>query len=810
MKQIVINRFFVALFLLCCVAASPAADAQKNTISGFVRDSMTQKPLAYATAELFQHNDLAHAVRSAFTSDQGRYVFTNLDTGRYTVILSHTSFGEKQVTIAVSGGAADAGTALLAPSAATLQGVVVRSRKPLVEQADDKIVFNVENDPTAKTESAIDILRKTPYVSVDGDGNIQVNGQSNFKVLLNGRETAMFAQNVKEALKGFPGAVIVKIEVITTPSAKYDAEGIGGIINIVTKKKVVGYNGSINTYSTNIGSHNLNANVSAKLGKVGVSIYYGAGGGHKIPGTSLMTYVPTDANAAGYSRRTLTGSRNMTNFWNYGNGEVSYEMDSLNTLSLYGNISGGHNRNKYAQDIRMEYPSAPDTVGRYTQDNRNEYPTTSIGADYIRKFSGNKEKEFSIRLNGEFGETNSFLNSLQDNAVSNDRYVQNSSESINKQYTVQSDYVLPLPKGRKLESGVKAILRRASSDFTSRERASASEDFKTNATNTDYFSYDQNVYSAYSTYAIKVNKTTFRLGGRYEYTTLDGSFTSGKTTLSQTYSNLLPNVQVNTKLGKTTLVFSYGQRLQRPSIYNLNPFVNNNDLKNISYGNPDLQPQLIHNLSAQARVTKGKTFIGLTLSTSYSDNMIVQYARMEGSTVVTTSGNIGKEKAVNLSGNVNARINADWSLSVNGNVRWSQVSNRMAASESASGLGGNANLNTTYSMNKRFTIDGYAGFYQSPVTFQSKYPLNVWYGIGAGYKMFGDKLTISAGLANFLQKNRVYKTVTTTPAFQYISRSTLPNRGISLSVSWTFGKLTENVSKKKGVSNDDLLKSPGS
>ena len=124
-----------------------------------------------------------------------------------------------------------------------LKEVVVNSQRPMVEQSDDKIVFNVEDDPTNKTETAIDILRKTPFITVDGEDNIKVNGKSNFKVLLNGRETSMFARNIKEALRGFPGALISKIEVITTPSAKYDGEGIGGLINIITKKKVVGYNG---------------------------------------------------------------------------------------------------------------------------------------------------------------------------------------------------------------------------------------------------------------------------------------------------------------------------------------------------------------------------------------------------------------------------------------------------------------------------------------------------------------------------------------------------------------------------------------
>jgi outer membrane receptor for ferrienterochelin and colicin len=138
-----------------------------------------------------------------------------------------------------------------------LGDVTVTATRPLVEQQDDRLVYNVEDDPSAKSESASDILRKTPYVNVDGDGAIQVNGQSNFRVLLNGRETALFSQNVKEALKGFPGATISRIEVITSPSAKYDAEGVGGIINIITKKKLAGYNGTINSNINSIGNGGL-------------------------------------------------------------------------------------------------------------------------------------------------------------------------------------------------------------------------------------------------------------------------------------------------------------------------------------------------------------------------------------------------------------------------------------------------------------------------------------------------------------------------------------------------------------------------
>ncbi|RYY38651.1 MAG: TonB-dependent receptor [Chitinophagaceae bacterium] len=798
-----------SLFLLVFLIAGCSVFAQQGSITGTLQDSAARKALQYATAELYAAANPSTAIKSAYTNDKGRFTISGLDSGRYILIVSHTGFLERQQEITLGKGEKRELDALqLSAAPKEMAGVVVRARKPLIESSDDKIAYNVAQDPVAKTETAIDILRRTPFVSVDGDGNITVNGQSNFKVLLNGRETAMFAQNVKEALKGFPGALIVKIEVITTPSAKYDAEGVGGIINIVTAKKVVGYNGSLNTYYTSTGWSNANANFSAKYGKLGFTLYYGVNGANKVPGITRNTYSYYGSNPR-FDRRELVGKRVMTNFWNFGNAELNYEIDSLNTVSVYGNVSGGQSSNSFNQVITGSKAGQPDDVSYYHVDTRNEYPTKSVGADYIRKFSSNKEREFSLRFNGEFGNSNSFNDALTDYADPvADRYVINNSEALNRQYTIQSDYVHPMNNNRKFEGGLKAILRRATSDFESLTRATSTEEYKVNPFNTNQFAYNQEVYSAYGTYSFKLNKTTFRLGARFEHTDVNGNFTSGETkVVGQSYSNLLPNIQLSSKIGAVNTTLSFSQRLQRPFIWNLNPFENNSDALNVSRGNPDLQPQLIHSLSLGGRMSKGSTFFGLTLIGTYSDNMIVQYTTVEQGSgkATTTSGNLGKEIGFNLSGNVNARISEKWNVSVNGNVRWAQVQNKLDASTKRSGFGGNANLNSNINWSKRFYSYAYAGYYKNAVTFQTNYALNLWYGIGTGVKLWNDKVNLSVGIANFFQKDRDYITTTEDPAFQVRTVSTLPNRAFSLGLTWNFGKMTENVSKKKGVSNDDLV-----
>ncbi|GAB4092791.1 TonB-dependent receptor [Flaviaesturariibacter terrae] len=800
-------------FLLLALLATLASMSQ-GSITGTIQDSAARKALQYATAELFAVASPAQPLRSAYTNDKGRFTISGLDSGRYLLIVSHTGFVERQVEVTLGKGEKrEVEPFVLAAAPKEMAGVVIKSRKPLIETSDDKIAYNVANDPVAKTETAIDILRRTPFVSVDGDGNITVNGQSNFKVLLNGRETAMFAQNVKEALKGFPGALIVKIEVITSPSAKYDAEGVGGIINIITQKKVVGYNGSVNTYYTSTGWWNANSNFSAKYGKIGFTVYYGSGGGINVPGVNRTVTVPLVADAA-YASRELYGKRRMNNFWNFGNGELNYEIDSLNTVSVYGNVSGGHGRNELNQAGTISYANGtPDFRYQYSVVARNEYPTTSVGADYARKFRNNKEREFSLRFNGEFGNSNSFNDAVTDYPdPATDRYVINNSVAKNKQYTVQSDYVHPMKNNQRVELGVKTILRRASSEFESLARSSSADEYKVNPLNTNEFSYDQQVYSGYGTYSFKWKSTTFRLGARYEHTEVDGRFTSGNTRIRQSYDNLLPNIQVSRKLGAVNLNLNFSQRLQRPYIWNLNPFRNNSDSLFVSYGNPDLQPQLIHSLALGGRMSKGGTFFGLTLTGTYSDNMIVQYSTFDKTSGVTytTSGNVGKEIGINLSGNVNAKISEKWNLSVNGNVRYSRVVNRANPAERSSGYGGNANLNTNYNWSKRFYTYGYWGYFRNAVTYQTSYPFNVWYGIGTGVKLLKDKFNISLGLSNFLEKERDFATVTRTPEFRYESTSRMPMRGFSIGLTWNFGKMTENVSKKKGVSNDDLVGNGGS
>lgn len=777
----------------------------KMKLSGIVSDST--KPLSLVTVRLFKKNTAA-PLATTVSKENGSYQLNKPDSGTYTLSFTHTGFTENQIAITVSSQAADfqVEPVQLARATGVLKEVVVSGQKPLIEQSDDKIVFNVGDDPASKTETAMDILRKTPFVTVDGEDNIKINGKSNFKVLLNGRETSMFARNIKEALRGFPGVLISKIEVITTPSAKYDGEGIGGLINIITKKKIIGYNGTLSSFSrTSDKLNNFSVNGNAKVGSVGLSVFFNSGFTSPQSLYNINTTTPTIQDF--YAKRTLEGNQRSNSNWSFGNAELSWEIDTLNTVSLYTNIDSWSNRTKTDQTITTDFLSSPSTVSYYKLDNKSNNPGVNVGSDYIKRFKNNKDREFSLRFLGEFGKSDSKLNSFQDNPGT-DRYLINNSHAINNQYTIQADNIIPIDKNSKFEGGLKAILRRASSDFQSFIKYTEPEDYKLNTDNTDYFKYSQDVIGLYSMYSLKIKKSSFRIGGRVEFTNVKGDFITSKTQVKNNYFTILPNVQFTNRVSTiTTLVFTYTKRLQRPYIWDLNPFVYDNDSLNISFGNPDLGPQTTHVLSSQVRFSKGNTFAAINIEGSYSNNKILQYSSFDPQTGVTqtTSLNIGKEFQSSLNFNFNTKITPKWSVFINGSLRYITVKNNADASQSNNGFGGNFNFNTSYRFSPKFAVSTYTGLWRDPQTIQITYPFSTWHNVVMNYTVFNGKLNISLRTVNYFQKTWDYKTITKDQNFYNTNSTRQIRRGGVLALTWNFGKLTENVSKKKGVNNDDII-----
>ena len=794
------NLYKSGLFLVACLALFICSSAQESALKGRLVDSASAKPIPDATINFLQPQK---KISRTIVSDKSGAFQTSLLPGPYRVTITHTGFRKKVMQLAVEGQPVDMGSMQLVAMVKSLSEVTVTAARPLVEQKDDRLIYNVEEDPAAKSESASDILRKTPYVNVDGDGAIQVNGQSNFKVLLDGRETALFSQNVKEALKSFPGATIARIEVITSPSAKYDAEGVGGIINIITKKKVAGYNGTINSNITTIGNRSAGMNINLKKGKVGISAAYSLTNNPGLPADLLN--VTTPGQPIAFVRREIVGHRETEMFFHQGNLELSYDLDSTNTLVVYGNMTRIRNEQFNHQNIYTLFSNGSSDTDPYFLENRLAVPTHGFGTDFIRKYKKKPQKELTFRFQALYNTVRNFANSQQE-IGSFDRFILNNSEAFNSEYTLQGDLIEPLNKTTRLETGIKTILRKAHSDFESQVKFDKADPYHIDPANSNRFSYDQNVYSGY----VSLNKTfkavTARIGLRVEHTSVDGDFISTGTVVQQEYTSFIPNILLSRAFSKSmNSNLTYGVRLGRPSINSLNPFVNNSDSLVRSYGNPDLGPQYIHNIAWQIRFFKGSKFISFQTGYNFANNLIIQNPSFDPATGITsiTGANAGQIREFTLGFVSNLPV-GKWNIAVNSTGRLARIRNSLQSSWFNT-FAGNVNANLTYKASPRFTISSNSGYFVPLRTPNNTFPDNYFYGVNFAYKVFKQKLTITANFTNFLEEKRKLTFITENDYFITKNTNTILFRNFGLALSYSFGRLKENVSKKKGVNNDDQV-----
>ncbi len=791
-KTALLLSVFLSLFIF--------SSAQELTVKGRLIDSASSKPVADATINFLQPQK---KISKTVVSDKSGSFQASLLPGPYKVTITHGSFRKKGRQLVVEGQPVDMGSIELITLVKSLSEVTVTAARPLVEQKDDRLIYNVEEDPAAKSESASDILRKTPYVNVDGDGAIQVNGQSNFKVLLDGRETALFSQNVKEALKAFPGATIARIEVITSPSAKYDAEGVGGIINIITKNKVAGYNGTINSNITSIGNKSAGINFNLKKGKVGISATYSLMSNPNLPSDQVS--VTTPGQPIAFVKRQIVGNRETELFFHQGNLEISYDLDSTNTLVVYGNMGKHRNEAVNHQNIYTLFSNGSSDTDPYFLETRMAMPTRGFGTDFIRKYKAKPQKELTFRFQALYNTMESFANT-QKEIGSFDRFLLNNSEAFNSEYTVQADLIEPLNKTTRLETGIKTILRKAHSDFESLVKFNKTDPYHIDPTNSNKFSYDQNVYGGY----VSLNKTfkalTARVGLRVEHTSVDGDFISTGTIVQQEYTSFIPNLLLTKAFSKTmNSNLTYNMRLGRPSINSLNPFVNNSDSLFRSFGNPDLGPQHIHNIAWQVRFFKGSKFISIQTGFNFSNNLIIQNPSFDPATGITsvTGANAGQIREFTLGFVSNLPV-GKWNLGLNATGRLARIRNSLQTSFFNT-TAGNVNANIQYKASPRFTISSNSGYFVPLRTPNNTFPDNYFYGLSFAYKVFKQKLTITANATNFFEEKRKLVFLTENDYFITRNTNTILFRNFGLALSYSFGRLKENVSKKKGVNNDDQV-----
>lgn len=588
-------------------------------IKGTIIDENDKKPVEYATISLLNGED-SSLVSGALADEKGAFVIDQLKFGKYLIKASFIGYGtvfSNAVTIKPGNEEVNIGNIALATSAQTLKEVEIQGEKSTIEHTIDKTVFNVGSNSIVTGGSATDVLRQVPTVNVDQDGNINVRGSGNITVWINGKPSGITGANRQAVLDQIPANTIEKVELITNPSARYDAEGMGGILNIILKKnRQDGINGSIqigtgtrmpshfpikNYYALN--KYNGGFSLNVKAGKWNVSSNYGYRyneGWHYIESIRLNKF-PTDT----FHLDQFTTGNHLIRQSHSGSVNADYNINDKNTFGfggLVGYNSGNNPESIVTNNAPKDYKTLNLDPFRISQ---RDFSSIGNGYNfdantYYRKLLAKKGQELNISASfshGKNSNTNNFEEYITSPLRGDSRFSRIINQNFNNVGVLQLDYLSPISEKTKFETGAKATFRNIGTNLQGDSTKANLIDFN----RTNEFIFNENIYAAYGLVNHSLGSITIQAGLRAEYTHISGKSIPNKLDLSQNqtnyqdYINLFPSVHVNKKFAnEQDLRLSYSHRVNRPGNEVLNPFPTWNNPLDLRFGNPQIRPEFVH------------------------------------------------------------------------------------------------------------------------------------------------------------------------------------------------------------------------
>ncbi len=828
------KKLFSLMLLISCFAMDIMAQDAAPTfvLKGIVADSVTNEGEPYATITVARAETPGNAVKRMVTNANGKFSEKVTGTGDFVVTVSSVGRGviSKKVHVDKGEGTVDLGKVLISDHKNELSGVEVVAKKPLVKADIDKIEYNIEDDPDSKTNTVMNMLRKIPMVTVDGQDNIKVKGSSSFKIYVNGKPNNMMTNNPKEVLKSMPATGIKKIEVITNPGPKYDAEGVGGIINIITLG--TGFEGYTATFTGRGGSTSAGggAFATAKVGKFTISANYNYDYSFYIHGYngSSSTVKGDNPSPMSANMALLNESRNWANTHS-GSIEASYEIDTLRLITMSFDVWGQATRywsNSFADGTSPLTGGSLYDYDMYSK-GKNHYLSLNAGLDYQRMFKlKGRMLTFSYRINTNPYNTESYsdyskISAVEDWAdlVSRMKDMYEDMDQRSAEHTFQVDYTTPMGKVHKLETGVKYILRNYKADNDRNTRPNDSTGgYVFDADQSSHYRHQNDILAAYMGYGLNLKKLSGRLGLRYEHTIQDVEYLLGRgDDFRKHFNDFVPSASIGYKLTDTqNLSLSYNMRIYRPSIWYLNPYLNDSDPTSISRGNPDLDSDKSHSLSLgynsftnklQLYFSAGYTFSNNSIqgvTTLVPDNSIPGLQNPTGKDVLyTTYKNIGKNRAFTLNAYANWSVTPSTRIYANVYPFWQSMSN--GADISNHGWTFTANGGIQQNLPKDWVIS-LGGYVQSrQIQLQGRSGAGLYYWLNINKSFLKKRLTISVYANNFFRKWQMYNSNTDMPDFVQKSWSKFTNQSFGVNVSFRIGELNATVKKvERTIVNDDV------
>jgi len=800
-------------FLLLSCLLSSILIAQSVTIKGKLISASNQEPLPYATISVAKKADPGNSMKKLATEENG--TFTNsMEPGDYILTFDFVGMHsvETEVSLTLSESSYDLGEIEMIEGTTELDELSVIAQAPLVKVEIDKLTYSAKDDPESATSNVLDLLRKVPLVTVDGEEQIQLKGSSNFKIYLNGKPSNMISGNPSQVLKSMPANSVKDIEVITDPGAKYDAEGVGGIINIVTDKRADdGYTGSVGANGDTFGGYGANAYLATKYGKFG---FTGNAGYYRyLRPTSKSTFHREEFDPA--NQLSLDGTAENDGGGLFLNGSMSFEPDTMNLFNLSASRFGGGYNSVSRQEALSE------GVRPYSYNSRSnssgEYGGINLSADYQRNFK-RKGEMVTLSYRYENNPNDSEYESSYDNVLRNFHYpdgyrLRSANDAGGNEHTGQVDYVNPFDGRHSIEAGLKYIFRDNSSRAEHTYSDSGGEVWLPDSERKNDLEHSQNIFSGYGGYGYKSGKVGFKAGLRAENTQQDIHFMSADndTIVGTNFFDLIPSLTLSYQLGMTrTLRAGYNMRISRPGIWYLNPYVNDLDPNNISYGNPHLDAELQHNFNVNWGSFSQKLNLNATLSYSFAKNAVTRYSFIDGGVTHNTYGNIGRNHTVGTNLYVSWTPTQMLRAYLNGGVNYTDIQS-MASSELVnelrnSGFSGRAFGGLTLTLPRDLRLGANGGLFLNQVQLQTEQSPFYFYSFSLMKSFLDKKLDLSLNAQNVFSKYRNMTTTTQGEGFIQESLFENPMRHLRLSVTYRFGELKTSMRRvQRGISNEDVL-----
>ena len=699
-----------------------------------------------------------------------------------------------------------------------LDELVIVAKKDLIKSDGAKLTYDMEQDDSAKGQNLLDALRKIPMVTVDGQDNVYVKGSQNFKIYVNGKEDPMLTANYQKVFKAMSADMVSKVEVITEPGAKYDAEGTGGIINLVTERtqRKDGYTGSVSLSGT---SQNFGASLygRAKYNKVtaDASVNYADNSLQKQESLAYMELL--DESSDNNYRQVTENSQSFIFSYLGASLNLSWEPTDKDLFTVGGDVNWlDANVDRFRMTNSM-YNRAGALIWKTLQNTTGTLVNlgASGNASY-RRLLDDKGQKLTAAYRFNFGSNRIALDYANENEVGDAGlapYERNVNSVFQREHTATLDYVLPLSSDKHtIEAGAKGVFRRNASG-TERSLGLTSDALTPVAGDDGRTDQIQDIYAVYASYTGKYNKVSVTGGVRYEHTYMGLDFPVGSehSNFRRHLNDVTPNAAVTYMFGPASNVrLAYQMRINRPRVNQMDPTVFQMTQTFANVGNPDLRSERYNSMSLSYSNYGGAFGGSVTLSYGQADNSIEQYEYIENGISYSTYANIGHTRRTDLTANFNWTINQRMMLGASGGVSYTDL-NAGSHGLHNSGWSGNYNVNYSYRgpWDVKYTL--YGGQSLRNVSLQGHNSGWYYYGlsIGKGF-LKDDALNVVIQAGNFFTKYTRYKS--TSNYDSYTRHNLYRNRSwnVGVTVSWNFGKLQDRVKTTDANLDNNDTKSTGS